>query len=520
MDSAKLAERVLQRHPILSRVVGWASLLTLMAGVLTSLFEHVADLRRHLVEALGIEDSILVHYGIAAAIGLSFLVAYMLGGLWVYRRYGARLSIDRRRLLAGVGLVAGPVLAIATSWFAIPGLPDVHKPLQDASNAWRTQLLALQVSESADPRTGTPPPLHGGLRTSRADAASPPQVWSTAQSLVAILNQPRELTPAEAQQVRSAFMYIDRERLPGREGYGYMGPEQGYDWGVTEISAWVALAYAASLAPRFRDTIWKPGDDPRGKLAREIDLLLGRRSVSGGWPPIADTERRQDNRTYSTVMAVWALVEARALADGSSVAPYGDAIDGGVRWLLATYAVDAQSWVPNPARPGQQESFPGLTAQVLYVLGRARTASTFLDSDPRYASAIRSFLQPGPARGLQAVHDPRTRAIAQNDRTHDSDRYLAQSSHAVESSTYLWLPWSLAFCAQALHQPIGDVNLQEATRRTCGTVLRRVKGLPGFANAEPFAYAMAESLLSINVFLRADGAPGVVAPSATQVTQR
>ena len=67
---------------------------------------------------------------------------------------------------------------------------------------------------------------------------------------------------------------------------------------------------------------------------------------------------------------------------------------------------------------------------------------------------------------------------------------------------------------------MGDINLQEATRRTCGTVLRRVSGLPSFANAEPFAYAMAESLLSINVFLRADGAPGVVATSATQVTQR
>jgi hypothetical protein len=494
MDDSTLSESVLQRYPRLSRVIGWASLVTLVLGIITSLLGYIADLRRHLFELLGIGNLVFLHYAMATLMALLFLAGYMFGGLWLYKRFVNLLNVGPRRLIAGMGVIAGLFLAIGTGYFAIsgveiPGASDVRKPLNETSDAWRTELLALGVHG-------------GGLRTSQSDPAAPPQVWCTAQSLVAILARPSILTLEDAQQIKEDFDYIEKARLAGNEGWGYMA---GVDWGVTEISAWVALAYAASMEPHIGALIW--GTDspavPLQRLLRELDLLRQRQLPNGAWPPIRDTDKEKDGRTYSTVMTVWAVLEAkrRKIFDDRDSRTYNDAAEKGIRWLLGMYNPYLQSWVPSPTRPGQLESFPGLTAQVLFVLGRAKPYFPFLDRDPNYERAEKAFLVP-EARKALPVQDPRSRPVASNDRTHDSDRYLSNPAHMVESSTYLWAPWSLAFCAEA--HP--GTNLLEDTRNMCGAVIGRANELISFAEDEPFIYVMAESLLAINLYLQTDAA--------------
>lgn len=492
MSSTPLAETILRRYPRLSRIVGWASLLTLVLGIVASFVGNIADLRRHLADLLGVENFVILHYAMAVIVGLLFFAGYMFGGLWVYRRFFGELSDGPRRLIAASGVIVGLVLAIGTSYLAIPAVPDVRNLLKETSDAWRTELLALGVKG-------------GGLRTSRSDPAAPPQVWSTAQSVVAILARTGTVTSADADQIRSDFEFFERERLPGDEGWGYM---HDVDWGATEICAWVALAYAASMERNVGTLIWGTADPqiPRQRLSREIDLLMKRQYSSGGWPPIIKTDTARDTRTYSTVMAVWALLETknRNVLGNAWNKSYDDAIEKGVRWLLGTYDVDLESWVPNPGRPSQLESFPGLTAQVLFVLGKAKPYFAFIKGDGNYQRAQRAFLTPTGRKGMQSVHDPRSRPVVSNDRTHDSDRYLSSSPHMVESSTYLWLPWSLADCAQNMGQTVPDLNVREATKSMCRIVIGRAKDLIGFAEAEPFVYAMAESLLAINLYVQTD----------------
>jgi hypothetical protein len=70
----------------------------------------------------------------------------------------------------------------------------------------------------------------------------------------------------------------------------------------------------------------------------------------------------------------------------------------------------------------------------------------------------------------------------------------------VESSTYLWAPWSLAICAEA------HPGILKDTRNMCGAVIGRANELISFAEDEPFIYVMAESLLAINLYLQSDAA--------------
>jgi hypothetical protein len=133
---------------------------------------------------------------------------------------------------------------------------------------------------------------------------------------------------------------------------------------------------------------------------------------------------------------------------------YDGNIERGINWLLLNY--DAKlGWVPNPTRKPQSERFLGLDAQVLYVVSRAEhDFSSFLNAQATH-TAKKDFLD------FLDV----SRSLRTNDRMHDGDRYLMHASGSpatqsasavpcgcqftVESSTFLWYPWSLA-AARAL----------------------------------------------------------------------
>jgi hypothetical protein len=407
----------------------------------------------------------------------------------------AHLQFARRKAVAVIGALTVVMLTGVSSYATLPGVPDVEKPLLHISAEWSKELLAL-----IDPE--------GGLKTSRGDPTAPRQVWSTAQSLVAVLSGPVTLTADQAKQIRRHFEFFEKARLPGDEGWGYMEP---IDWGVTEINAWVALAYMASLTPDVHALIWRP-ESPgvaETRLLRELESLKRRQHPNGSWSPIRRTDIAGASRTYSTIMAVWALVEARKLKilkDAEQPA-HDQAIQNAIRWLLTTYNADRQSWVPNPERKRQLDSFPGLSAQVLFVLSKAQPDFGYLlDGDETYKRAGLAFLSATQGSTTERAHDPRRRSVSNNDRTHDSDRYLWRSPYMVEGSTFLWFPWSLAYCAQCLEKSPAEVKVQNAARGICKLLLGRVNESIGFAKSDPFAYVMAESLLAINLYLRSAGA--------------
>src|SRR4029079_7979281 len=101
-------------------------------------------------------------------------------------------------------------------------------------------------------------------------------------------------------------------------------------------------------------------------------------------------------RTYSTTMALWALVDARAepMLSASVGARYDENIRRGVNWLLVHRNPDPAGWVPNPTRGNVREACPGLTAQVLFVLARAeKVNSSFVNSSSTYKQAKEAFLK-------------------------------------------------------------------------------------------------------------------------------
>ena len=222
--------------------------------------------------------------------------------------------------------------------------------LVQRSDDWRHRLLTF-----VDPETG-------GVR----DGNDPPnlQAWTTAQTVVGVLGSvgydAQKLTPLQKNQVRGAVNFLESVRMPPpEEGWGYFTRRTP---AITEIAAWATLAQLASVRsnlwdPEERVTVW-------GRILRDVNLIVSRQAKSGGWSPIRDL--RDDNaRTYSTVMALWAL--SAAFDQGIRSEPAIGSAVRGMDWLL-NERHEQLGWLPNPRRRYQTEEFPGLTAQALVVL--------------------------------------------------------------------------------------------------------------------------------------------------------
>jgi hypothetical protein len=197
-------------------------------------------------------------------------------------------------------------------------------------------------------------------------------------------------------------------------------------------------------------------------------------------------------------MALWALIEAKKHPEmGRRIGTdYNKAIGSGIRWLLAKYDKEVNSWVPNPERPRQTEKFAGLTAQVLYVLERARPEfNSLLQVDPSYERALQQFKRSIAGDKTDSSVSLMSRPASRNDRMHDGDNYLRPSKFMLEGSTFLWFPWSLALCSQLSAQVPADTE----TTRDCNLLLGRVTDLTSFVKHEPATYVMAESLFAIQL---------------------
>jgi transcriptional regulator with XRE-family HTH domain len=328
--------------------------------------------------------------------------------------------------------------------------------LGELAERWADRALQAQDKKTG----GITNLLDGGLT----------QPWTTAQVLVGTL-------PIPAAQVRCrdeiahALAYLGQRRLPlGRAATELPSElEQGWplyeseDTPVTEITCWVIVAYAHALSA---GTIWQP--DMRAliatSLAAEIPPLLYRQCrtmavsghLTGGFcPTVAVCDRNQ--RTYSTAMAVWALLELLGtIGEELPQELICDAFDSVVRgagWLLETWNPD-YGWVPKPLY-GNMARHPGLSAQVLFVLTKLQQSPMKVKLPLGYVPALNDFL----AEAARFFPQWEFWDYNGNRGINLGDVVLDGTSYRLESSEFFWAPWSLALLSM-LTRPGSRVGRQ------------------------------------------------------------
>lgn len=353
---------------------------------------------------------------------------------------------------------------------------------REVDQAWVRHRVELIVASQDD--------VSGGFRNQvfRSDAPARPQSWSTAQCLVA-LSQLEELGRLLA-PIEAACDYLESTRKPGR-GWGYDLVED--ETAVTEVGAWVALAYLSLLEhPEVKQRAPRLAADLTNRVERGLDAVPALQNPAGGWSPVSGVERR-NQRTYSTMMALWALIKARHNEATAAMADrYEGTVRRSIRWLLSSFDPRI-GWVPNPDRRPQVRDFLGLTAQLLAVLhyaeslGRERDILPILQADPAYLDAKRWFLNHEDLAG---------RRFHWNDTLPDVDQELSGTSFRLEGSAFLWCPWSvLTLGLLAEDRSLDDTERGKAAalRSRCFDLLmkhREEVGLNG-------TYEVAEALLCL-----------------------
>jgi hypothetical protein len=281
-----------------------------------------------------------------------------------------------------------------------------------------------------------------------------PQVWKTAQFLVAVLRSAERDHFRE--EIRGALDYIESLRTPRDNGWTLFGRR---DATVTEISSWAALTTIESLNPT---AVWTRKEIEKvvaARVVRSLDHLAKRQLTDGGFCPTREVQKA-NTRTYSTAMALWALArgtEVKALALGKK---YKETMSHAASWLLNNY-VDNRGWVPNPNRNGQTQRYFGLHAQVLFILLEAEPLCELLSSDRTFHRIKEEFL---------GLDDFRTRRYEENSSLSGADQPLAGTDYRLEGSLYLWCPWALG----ALNLLAGDARLSSEYRERALRLKRQV----------------------------------------------
>jgi class 3 adenylate cyclase len=399
-------------------------------------------------------------------IALATLLLLVAGGLFLLHRKGEKSGLDAMR---------------ADSEFVTL--------LQRKAGSWIESIISAQAAS-------------GGFKSSPSGAETTVQTWTTAQCLTAILSAQKNLD-GYLPKIKSAFEYIQKlRRTAPDEGWNLYGNQNIYT--VTEINGWVTVAHVKSL--ESKTMIWNDAErqEVLNRIIRDLDELGRRQEATGGWRPIRE-EGADFTRTYSTVIALWSLVEARKspVAFGRMGTRYDESIRGGINWLLRTYKT-GQGWVQNPDRTGQQNRFDGLTAHALFVLSQAATLPEFayLKNDQTYRDARKDFLN---------NKELSTRSIEkENSSIPDVDVGFDNTEFMAEGSTFLWFPWTLL----ELTQLASDESLT-AEEREAATRLRREILNNNFARLETYVesanltYFTAENLFCVSQYLSAmeSGAP-------------
>ena len=465
------------------------------AILLTNILKYLLSLKRvgdWFFDLFGVSPSAYFYANLRYFVIAILIIAYAFALYFLYKRYITSMPSRRKTVFAILTvLIVGALFALNV--YALPRRPDSR--LLIPTKEWSNRIAQSHAT-------------NGGIFAKAGDDSFPTQVWTTAQALTAIIADQNDLDDKKIPVVRNAFGYIEKARHPNTqpddydEGWGLFA---GSKKSTTEIAGWVTVAHVASLESEKK--IWNADEAAaiRERIKRDLDLISQRQSNDGGWRPIKE-DGRNFTRTYSTVIALWALIDARRseFVRAASGKGYDTRIKDGIAWLLKYYVTNRQEdgteqnigWVPNPNRGGQREAFDGLTAQVLFVLSRIEGQPDFeyLKQDQDLLKYKRAFL---------AKQDLAKRFVCSNDRIHDFDLSFTRDQGAVdfvlEGSTLLWFPWSYA----ALTALSKDGSLQPQERAQAGALRKeildsKIDDINHFVDEE-FMYVLAENLYCFSV---------------------
>jgi len=386
--------------------------------------------------------------------------------------------------VAGFILFRGDDPRIGTIWpTSKPMRPESEfiTRLQSKADAWTEGAFAAQVE-------------NGGMKSVTAGAQTTTQVWTTAQALTGVLATQKNLD-THVPKIKAAFEFMDKlRRTKPSEGWNYYGNANPYT--VTEINCWVTLAHIKSLDSPTR--IWTDTEraDITNRVDRDLAEIVRRQDGGGGWRAI--TEDSPDFvRTYSTVVALWTLVEATKSPAFSNRAgtKYIQAMRRAVSWLLQNYK-QGQGWVQNPQRTGQKDRFDGLTAHALFVLSRAEAIPdlAYLKNDQTYRTARTDFIKNKELATKSIEKD--------NSSIPDADVHFVGSEFMGEGSTFLWFPWSLVTLNQlSLDQGLSEEERQAASALRLEILNANAERIDQYVETANLTYLLAENLFCVNTYL-------------------
>jgi class 3 adenylate cyclase len=410
----------------------------------------------------------------------------------------ASIRKRQRRSLAVPSIAGGAVvlivIAVFVFWWRGRNAEPVVQPVRAEAESvavlgrktdeWMKALFAAQGAS-------------GGLRSSPSGSEASAQVWTTAQGLTAILATQKNLD-TYVPQLKRAFESMEKgRRTTPTEGWSYHANANPYT--VTEINGWVTVAEIKSLDTPTK--IWS--DEERATMVKRVlrDLEETKRrqdKTTGGFRPIRD-DGQGFTRTYSTVVALWSLLEARKSPAVS--AALGTQSDGGIReginWLLRTYK-EGQGWVQNPNRSGRSDNYHGLTAHALFVLAEAATIPDFayLKNDQIYRNARKDLINDKQLATLSIEKD--------NSHIPDADVSFEGTDFMAEGSTFLWFPWVLL----ELTELSSDASLSAAERASAVALRRNIlnvnfERLDSYVESADLTYLFAENLFCVSQYVNA-----------------
>jgi hypothetical protein len=486
-----------------AKIQGFIGIVAITLGNVAAILTHVDEIRQFISKLLGTEWAYRFHTLVVIGAFALFLVGYASLSYWLYWNFFA----NRTRVIRG-GFCVAALVAVSTmmlgSYFLFKPADLDPLLLRQADNYTQT-ILSQQFTGGDD---------DGGFRFSQGGISNDVQVWTTAQCLTALLRRDAASLKNAGPAIRRAFNYVERLRLKSpNDGWGYL---KDFNWGVTEIDGWVALAYLYSLKADNAAMVWKKDEIPTTIASTNsiLALLLRRQHDDGGWGPIAQTSNTKHERTYSTIMALWALAEAEQNGDivKGHDEEYRAAVTSGAKWLLEASTTNNEGftgWWPNPSAHYQVGAYPGLTAQALFVLSVAKSAHSFIGTDSKYKDAIQSFIK--LALDGNDKFEPLTRRkVLDNEKAHDSDRYLEGRTETAEQTTFLWYPWTIALGASLQRDPILLDYQQERLRNLESKLLERLDEEDAFARHDEVIYPTAEMLFAEGFYFSRNGSAAKV----------
>lgn len=283
-----------------AKIAGAAGGISVFLANITAILTHVDGIRDWIFKTFGFNVLEGAHVyalslTVAAAVFGFAAIAY-----WVYQTYIADKA-DEIKLAFVLGAVFVVTSGAYMVGYIVPRPVVPQKLLQQQAAAMVDRIFSFQVGSGAE---------KGGLRWSTQGVSNETQAWTTAQCLVAVLLSAHSASKYPS-QIREAFNFLERVKIAkADQSWGYMAGQQ---WGITEINSWVTLAYLSSLRPDVVNIIWR--DDERREVIKRVErnlaMLVAAQYPSGAWGPTNRTDKVSHIRTYSSIMAVWALVEAR-----------------------------------------------------------------------------------------------------------------------------------------------------------------------------------------------------------------